>query len=110
MSSFQDLAARASARGIQAAQNTPEINMEIQSEDQENDTLNDDGLDNDVSTMPPRRLTADELIPLIRRYNLPEATIADVERFQRVFSQLMYFFDTNQLNIRSSHSWLPPLN
>lgn len=36
--------------------NTPEVNMdntEIQSEDQENDDLNDNGLDNDVSAIHP---------------------------------------------------------
>ena len=87
MASLSELQARANARQMGNTLNTPDINMdntESQSDGPENDSLSDSGLNNDTETTPDRRLTIDEVTHLVRRHNLPEGTVADVERFQQV--------------------------
>ncbi|KAF9644916.1 hypothetical protein BDM02DRAFT_3121135 [Thelephora ganbajun] len=88
MASFAEMHARALARPVQSStRNTPEINMdnvEGQPGDQGNDSFDDDNLGNDAHTAQHRNLTINEATQLIRRYNLPEGTIADVERFHQL--------------------------
>ena len=59
---------------------------ENQPEDQGNSSSNDANVDDDTDAVPQRNLTVGEVTQLIWRYNLPEGTVADVEKFQQVFS------------------------
>ena len=87
MASLSELQARANAQQTGNTPNTPDIDMdntESQSEDPENDSRSDSGLNNDTETTPDRRLTINEVTHLVHRHNLPEGTVADVEGFQQV--------------------------
>jgi hypothetical protein len=51
-------------------------------------------------------LTVDEVTHLIQHHNLPEGTVSDVQNFQRVFSQLPDF-DESERHSTFNHSCLP---
>jgi len=86
MASFEELQARALARTT--TRDTPEITMDgTESQlaaNQRDDSFDDGELHNSTDTAPPRSLTTNTVAQLIRHYNLPEGTIADVERFQQL--------------------------
>ena len=61
-------------------------NIENQPEDQGNGSSNDTNFDDNTNAIPQRNLTVSEVTQLIQCYSLPEGTVADMEKFQWVFS------------------------
>ena len=93
MASFADMQARARAR---ASRDTPEITMdntERQQGDPGEDTFDNSDNENTGATLQ-RNHGNNDLTRIIQLYNLPEGTLADVERFQQVCFQASCF-DTN---------------